>query len=216
MVDFQSRDTRGGADSDETVDDEADPPEESEPPDEPADSPESADESADELDLSDLSYAVVTVTSDRTISEDAQGDVVVEAIEADGGTVTTRDLIQPSYDRVQSAIGRLTERSDVDVVVTIGGTGVEPDDVTIEALEPLFSKQLAGFGELFRLLAHEDNGSAVVGTRTTAGIVDAVPVFAVPGTIDGALLATDEIIIPETDSLVRDANGLDSPDQPDW
>jgi len=214
MVDFQSRDTDRGTDAAET--------DEEEPSDEPASTDDSPDsqpataEATEQLDLSELCYAVVTVAGDRSISEDAQGDVVVEAIEGDDGTVTTRDLIQPSYDGVQSTMTRLTDRDDVDVVVVIGGTGIEPDDVTVEAVEPLFSKQLPGFGELFRLLAHEEKGSAVVGTRTTAGVIDNAPVFAVPGTIDGALLATDEIILPEAPSLVADANGLAPPDQPDW
>ncbi|MEF8821865.1 MAG: molybdopterin-binding protein [Halovenus sp.] len=214
MVDFQSRDTTRGTEAAET--------DEEEPPDEPASADESADsqsataETPEQIDLSELCYAIVTVADDRSIAEDAQGDVVVEAIEEDDGTVTTRDLIQPSYDSVQSTTTRLTDRDDVDVVVVIGGTGIEPDDVTVEAVEPLFSKQLPGFGELFRLLAHEDKGTAIVGTRTTAGVIDNVPVFAVPGTIDGALLATDEIILPEAQSLVRDANGLDGSDRPDW
>jgi len=206
MVDFQSRDTTRGTDADETDEDE--PPDEPEPAEASPDTQSPTEERTGQIDLSELCYAVVTVAGDRSIAEDAQGDVVVEAIEADDGTVTTRDLIQPSYDGVQSTMTRLTDRDDVDAVVTIGGTGVEPDDVTIDALEPLFDKQLPGFGELFRMLAHEDKGSAVVGTRTTAGIIDDVTVFAVPGTIDGALLATDEIILPEARSLVRDANGL--------
>jgi molybdenum cofactor biosynthesis protein B len=214
MVDFQSRDTSRGTDSEET--DEEEPPDEPESAEESTDTQSPAAESTEQIDLSDLCYAVVTVSDDRSISEDAQGDVVVEAIEAAGSSVTTRDLIQASFDGVQSTMSRLTERDDVDVVVVIGGTGVEPDDVTVEAVEPLFDKQLSGFGELFRLLAHDDKGSAVVGTRTTAGVIDNAPVFAVPGTIDGALLATDEIILSEASSLVRDANGLDSPDQPDW
>jgi molybdenum cofactor biosynthesis protein B len=207
MVDFQSRDSRSSTDTDETED--TDDTSADEETDETPATTE-AEQSDGEFDPETLSYAVVTVSSDRSISEDTQGDVVVEAIEADGGAVTTRDLIQPAYDGVQSTVTRLTERDDVDVVVTIGATGVEPDDVTIEALEPLFDKQLPGFGELFRVLAHENEGSAVVATRTTAGIVAGVPVFAVPGTIDWALLATDEIILPEAGSLAADARAIDA------
>jgi len=208
MVDFQSRDSRSSTDTDEPEDTDDSPPED-EDTDETPETTET-EQSDGEFDPETLSYAVVTVSSDRSISEDTQGDVVVEAIEADGGAVTTRDLIQPAYDGVQSTVTRLTERDDVDVVVTIGATGVEPDDVTIEALEPLFDKQLPGFGELFRLVAHENEGSAVVATRTTAGIVAGVPVFAVPGTIDWALLATDEIILPEAGSLAADARATDA------
>ena len=185
MVDFQSRDTRRGLGDD---DDEEEEPE------------QATDEGA-------TAYAVVTVTGERSLSEDSQGDIVVGAIEDGGGTVVTRDLVRPDFDGLQTTISTLAGRGDVDVVVTIGGTGVEPDDVTIGALDPLLDKHLPGFGELFRLLAHETEGTAVVGTRATAGIVDATPVFAVPGSVDGARLAVEEVVLEEAFHLVVDAAG---------
>lgn len=207
MVDFQSRTTRRDRESDEN---EEEPVEEAgEGGDETEDEAPSETEAVDDaapVDPASLAFAVVTITSERTISEDAQGDVVVEAIEADAGVVTTRELVAPEIETIRETVSTLVDRADVDAVVTIGGTGVEPDDVTVEALSPLFDKRLQGFGELFRLLAHDDAGSGVVGTRTTAGIVGAVPVFALPGTITGALLATDEIVIPEAGALAVDAN----------
>lgn len=150
-------------------------------------------------------YAVVTITGDRSLSDDRQGDTVVEAVEGAGAGVVTRDLLRPDYDGIQRMLTTLAGRSDVDVVVTIGGTGVEPDDVTVEALEPLFDKKLPGFGELFRLLAHETEGTAVVRTRATAGIIEGTPVFAVPGTVDGARRAVEEIVLEEGEHLTVDA-----------
>ncbi len=200
MVDFQSREPRT-----ETED---------EPEEEPAEEPEAdseseekqTEQSATAAEAEDgLAYAVVTVTAERSMAEDTQGDAVVEVLEDAGETVTTRDLIQPSYDGIQSTLTTLAERRDVDAVITIGGTGVEPDDVTVDAADRLYDKRLPGFGELFRRLAHDQHGTAVVGTRTTAGIVDGAPIFSVPGTIDGAILATEDIIIPEAPSLVADA-----------
>ena len=185
MVDFQSRDTRRGLGDD---DDEEEEPE------------QATDEGA-------TAYAVVTVTGERSLSEDSQGDIVVGAIEDGGGTVVTRDLVRPDFDGLQTTISTLAGRGDVDVVVTIGGTGVEPDDVTVGALDPLLDKHLPGFGELFRLLAHETEGTAVVGTRATAGIVDTTPVFAVPGSVDGARLAVEEVVLKEAYHLVVDAAG---------
>jgi len=152
-----------------------------------------------------VAYAVVTITNERSLSDDDQGDAAVAAVEGAGDRVLTRDLVRSGYDNVQSTVSTLAERGDIDVVVTIGGTGVEPDDVTAEALRPLFEKQLPGFGELFRLLAHETEGTAVVGTRATAGILDQTPVFALPGTVAGVQLAMDEIVIPEGRQLAADA-----------
>jgi molybdenum cofactor biosynthesis protein B len=152
-----------------------------------------------------VAYAVVTITNERSLSDDDQGDAVVEAIEGAGDRVLTRDLVQPGYDNVQSTVSTLAERSDIDIAVTVGGTGVEPSDVTAEAIKPLFEKQLPGFGELFRLLAHETEGTAVVGTRATAGIIDQTPVFALPGTVRGVQLGMGEIVIPEGRHLAADA-----------
>ncbi|PSQ46609.1 molybdenum cofactor biosynthesis protein B [Halobacteriales archaeon SW_7_65_23] len=214
MVDFQSRDTRRGI-GDDDEDDEEEPEPEAEP-DEPDDeaAPAKTDSPAEEppaeaaaptTDDGTTAYAVVTVTDERSLSEDTQGDVVVSAIEEGGGGIVTRDLVRPGYDGLQTTITTLAGRRDVDVVVTIGGTGVEPDDVTVDALETLLDKHLSGFGELFRLLAHETEGTAVVGTRTTAGIIESTPVFAVPGTVEGARTAVSEVVVEEAPHLAEDA-----------
>lgn len=256
MVDFQSRDTSRGLDTDDDEEDE-EPDEEKQEADElaaesdadaangtatttesesdrhgeeVADAPTGEDDGAAPTDTPDTAtdtkasgtgggeatpaaeetataYAVVTVTADRSLSDDNQGDTVVDAVEGAGAGVVTRNLVQPDYDGIQSTLTTLAGRGDVDIVVAIGGTGVEPDDVTVDALDPLFEKRLPGFGELFRLLAHETEGTAVVGTRATAGIVEGTPVFAVPGTVEGARHAVEEIVLQEGPHLAADAAG---------
>jgi len=223
MVDFQSRDTSRGLGDDE--DEEADAaggdadasPDEEPDGDHTGEAPEGdrtgdagPTETAAPTPDAAPAYAVVTVTNDRSLSDDSQGDVVVATIEDGGGQVVTRDLVRPEYDGLQTTISTLAERGDVDLVVTIGGTGVEPDDVTVDALDPLLDKHLPGFGELLRLRSHETVGTAVIGTRATAGILEATPVFAVPGTVDGARFAVEEIVLQEGPHLAADAAG----DQP--
>ena len=88
-------------------------------------------------------------------------------------------------------LSQLSKRDDVDVVVTTGGTGVTPDDVTVEAAERLFSKRLPGFGELFRRESYDEVGVMVVATRATAGIVESTPVFCLPGSENAARLGGD-------------------------
>ena len=76
-----------------------------------------------------------------------------------------------------------------------------PDDVTIEAVEPLLDKRLPGFGELFRTLSYEEIGTKVVGTRAVAGVADGVPVFCLPGSENAARLGTGDIVIEEAPHL---------------
>lgn len=215
MVDFQSRDTRRGIGDD--GDEEEEPEQAAESTE--ADGEDPGGETGTDPSVGEgpaaaatpatgegaTAYAVVTVTGERSLSDDSQGDVVVGAVEDGGGKVVTRDLVRPDFDGLQTTISTLAGRGDVDVVVTIGGTGIEPDDVTVDALDPLLDKHLPGFGELFRLLAHETEGTAVVGTRATAGIVGVTPVFAVPGVVDGARLAVEEVVLQEAPHLVVEA-----------
>lgn len=152
-------------------------------------------------DLDELGFAVVTVSSSRGVEEDTSGEAIVDAVTETGHAVTTREVITDSFDGVQHTVDRLTDRGDTDCVVTTGGTGVTPDDVTIEAVEPLFDKRLPGFGELFRALSREEIGTKVVGTRATAGIADGVPVFCLPGSENAVRLGTEAIIVKEAPHL---------------
>lgn len=167
---------------------------------------------AHEHDFGPVGVAVVTVSTSRTLDEDPAGDAIEERVERAGDEVATRELIEDDYDGIQGRVSTFVGREDVDVVVTTGGTGVTPDDVTIEAVGPLFSKQLPGFGELFRRRSEDDIGTRVVATRATAGVVDGVPVFCLPGSEDAARLGAD-IVTEEAAHLAglarRDADDED-------
>ena len=154
-----------------------------------------------------VGVAVVTVSTSRTLEDDPAGDAIAAAIADTDHELVTRELVADDHDGIQGSVDGLVGREDVDCVVTTGGTGVTPDDVTIEAVRPLFGKELPGFGELFRALSREEIGTRVVATRATAGIVDrsssgggiedagnGVPVFCLPGSEDAARLGVDVVI----------------------
>lgn len=152
-------------------------------------------------DVETLGAAILTVTTSRTLDDDPAGDAIAGAFEDADHDVVTRELVGDDYDRVQSSLENLAGRGDVDAVVSTGGTGVTPDDVTVEAVRPLFEKSLPGFGELFRRLSYDEIGTKVVGTRAVAGIVDGTPVFCLPGSENAATLGAEEIIVPAAGHL---------------
>ena len=153
-------------------------------------------------DAESVSVAVVTVSSSRSADEDPAGDYVAAAFEEAGHEVAVRELIDDDYDSVQGTVDRLARRKDTDAVVTTGGTGVTPDDVTPEAVAGLFAKPLPGFGELFRRLSYDEVGTRTIGSRATAGIVTTTPVFCLPGSENAVRLGVDEVILPEVGHLV--------------
>ncbi|ADJ14654.1 MogA/MoaB family molybdenum cofactor biosynthesis protein [Halalkalicoccus jeotgali] len=153
-------------------------------------------------DAEEITAGVVTVSSSRESGEDPSGDAIIEVLEDNGIELTHRELIPDDFDRAQQTVDTLTDRDDVDLIVTTGGTGVTPDDVTVEAVEPLLGKMLPGFGELFRTLSYEEVGTHVVATRAIAGIADGVPVFCLPGSENAVRLGTRDIIVEEAGHLI--------------
>jgi molybdenum cofactor biosynthesis protein B len=168
-------------------------------------------------DVETVGAAVVTVSSSRSLDDDPAGDAIAAAFETAGHEVVTRELLRDEYDTLQTSVENLARRNDVDAVVTTGGTGITPDDVTVEAVSALFGKRLPGFGELFRRLSYDEIGTRVVGTRATAGTVDGTPVFCLPGSENAARLGAESIIVPETPHLAglatREANGDEDGDE---
>ena len=138
---------------------------------------------------------------DHGHDEHPSGDLVVELFEDAGHDIAARELVSDDHDLIQGTVNDLVDREPVDVVVTTGGTGVTPDDVTPEAVEPLFDKPLPGFGELFRQLSYEEIGTMVVATRAIGGIVEDVPVFTLPGSTNAVQLGVEEIVLPEVGHL---------------
>jgi len=208
MVDFQSRDSRRGR-GDEDEADETEEAEES-PSESHPQSDGEADASLDEEAVGEagdgggIGVAVVTVNGDVTVEEDRAGAAAVEVLEDAGHGVPARDVVAADFDHVQQTLGGLVVRGDVDAIVTLGGDGVGPEDVTVGAARGLFEKTLPGFGELFRSMARESIGTGVVRTRTTAGVLDGVPVFCLPETADAARLGLEDIALPELETLVAE------------
>ena len=162
-----------------------------------------------------LGASVVTIASNRSLDSDAAGAAIEDALEEAGHDLATREHVAPDHDRVQSIVLRMIERDDVDIVITAGATSVEPDDVVIEAVEPLLDKELTAFRELFTSMAYEAVGTRVVAARTLAGVAEGKPVFCLPGNGGAAQLATEEIILPEARYLIDLARPDDADEDED-
>lgn len=208
MVDFQSRDTkRGRLTSDGDGDDAEGGPNE---PDQSADESPAREGAVDSS--TTVSAAVVSISDERTHEDDPGGEAVVDAFESAGHGVATREVLRTAHDSVQQTVDTLVRRDDVTVVVTTGGTGVGPRDVTIDAVHPLIDKGLPGFGEAFRRRYAESVGTDAIATRSTAGIAGTTPVFCLPGDPEAARLGTGEIVVEQAERLAELASGDDAAD----
>jgi molybdenum cofactor biosynthesis protein B len=154
-----------------------------------------------------LRFAVITVSDTRDAATDRGGPLIVETLAAAGQTVTRRTIVKDEPFEIERAVRACVADTEVDCVLTTGGTGLAPRDVTVPTLERLFDSSIPGFGELFRALSHREIGSAAILSRACAGVIGKKPVFALPGSPKALGLALREIILPEAGHIVSQLRG---------
>ena len=146
-------------------------------------------------------FAVLTISTSRSESDDQSGAMAREVVESAGHEVAEQQVVADDQDAITEAVDSLV--GDVDVVVTSGGTGLTPDDVTVEAVRPLLEKELPGVGEYFRRLSHDQVGTVAMLSRATAGVVNGTAIFAFPGNPDAVELGVEEVLLPEIDHVLE-------------
>jgi molybdenum cofactor biosynthesis protein B len=120
--------------------------------------------------------------------------------------VVAKEIVKDSELGIRARLAQWIADPGVDVVIATGGTGVTPRDVTPEALAPLVTKHIPGFGELFRWLSYDEIGTATVQSRADAALCGATYVFLLPGSTGGVKLGVDKILIPQLDHRSKPCN----------
>ncbi|RFA98517.1 MogA/MoaB family molybdenum cofactor biosynthesis protein [Pyrobaculum aerophilum] len=153
-------------------------------------------------------FYIITVSTSRYREKmsggsprDESGDLAVEMAREAGHEVVGRDLIPDDMYIIRRRILELVSRDDLDVIVLTGGTGLTKTDVTIEAVRPLFEKEIEGFGDVFRYFSVQEVGAAAFLTRATAGVINGKAVFLLPGS-PNAVKTGMKIILQEISHLL--------------
>jgi len=142
--------------------------------------------------------AVLTVSDTRNKKTDKSGKLIIDLLNQENYEVSAYEILPDDRDLIKAAIKLLTKNDSVESIIVNGGTGIAARDVTIEAIQPLFSKELPGFGEIFRMLSYQDDiGSATMLSRATCGCINHRLVFIIPGSTGAVQLAMEKLIIPE-------------------
>jgi molybdenum cofactor biosynthesis protein B len=146
--------------------------------------------------------AVLTISDTRTPETDTGGDVAQELLVGAGQEVVERGIVRDEVSGIRNSLIDLLARSDVDAVVTTGGTGISARDTTYEVVERMLEKRLDGFGEIFRMLSYEEIGSAAIMSRALAGSVGGKFVASLPGSRNAVRLAVGKLLVPELAHVV--------------
>jgi len=158
-----------------------------------------------------LGFAVITVSDSRRPEDDTSGRTIRDLAAAAGHRVEDSTLVLDDVAALRAALRRMLARPGVDVVVTTGGTGLSPRDLTLEAVGPLLDRPVEGFGELFRMLSYNQVGAAAMLSRAAAGLIGDRAVFLLPGSPKAVALAMEKLILPEAGHLLAQARRPASP-----
>jgi len=153
-----------------------------------------------------MKIAVLTVSDTRTLDTDGSGALIVDTLSRAGHAIVERQIVTDDVERIRQALSSFVQAETVECVVATGGTGITARDVTPEALAPLRTKDIPGFGECFRWLSYQEIGASTIQSRACAALCERTLVFLLPGSSGAVRLALEKIIVPQLDEQTRPCN----------
>lgn len=124
-----------------------------------------------------LNIAVLTVSDTRTLDEDTSGQYLADSIVKAGHTLINRKLTTDDIYQIRAVMSAWIADPNVHAVISTGGTGFYHRDNMPEAVSVLFDKEVAGFGEMFRLLSKDDIGMSTLQSRAVAGMANSTAIL---------------------------------------
>lgn len=153
-----------------------------------------------------VNVAVLTVSDTRTLETDTSGKLIADRLGEVGHRIVAREIVIDSELEIRAKLAQWIADPGVDVVIATGGTGVTPRDVTPEALAPLVTKHIPGFGELFRQVSFAEIGAATIQSRADAALCGQTYVFLLPGSTNGVRTGVEKILVPQLDHRTKPCN----------
>ena len=151
---------------------------------------------------------VLTVSDTRTLETDKGGALIEELLAGAGHEVTAREVVRDEVSLIENSVrDAMNGVDEPDAILVTGGSGISSRDVSVEALRPLLTKEMPGFGEVFRVLSWQEVGPATMLSRAFAGVIGGTLLFVLPGSTNAVRLAMEKLIVPELGHLVREARG---------
>ena len=102
-----------------------------------------------------VKIAVLTISDTRSLSDDKSGDLLAAKLTEAGHILVKREITQDDVDKITKNVTVSILDTNIDVVISTGGTGLTGRDVTPEAFRSVFDKEIEGFGEMFRYLSFQ-------------------------------------------------------------
>lgn len=150
-----------------------------------------------------LRIAVLTISDTRTEETDKSGSLLAERLAGAGHELAAKAIIADDVEAIRNQVGIWVADESVDLIISTGGTGFAPRDVTPEAVKPLFRREMDGFSMLFHQASFGTVGYSTLQSRAFAGQIDDTFIFCLPGSTGACRDGWDLVLVNELDSRYR-------------
>jgi molybdenum cofactor biosynthesis protein B len=157
----------------------------------------------DSLTFHPLRIAVLTISDTRTEETDTSGGLLVSRLQAAGHELTDKAIVPDEIEAIRAKVRNWVDDENIDLVISTGGTGFTPRDVTPEAVKPLFRREMDGFSVVFHQASLGTVGVSTLQSRAFAGQIDDTFIFCLPGSTGACRDGWDHVLALELDSRYR-------------
>jgi molybdenum cofactor biosynthesis protein B len=157
----------------------------------------------DTLTFYPLRIAVLTISDSRNEETDKSGALLAERLVAAGHQLAAKAIVRDEVEAIRAQVADWVADPQVDLVISTGGTGFAPRDVTPEAVKSLFRREMDGFSTLFHQASFRTVGFSTLQSRAFAGQIDDTFVFCLPGSTGACRDGWDLVLKYELDSRYR-------------
>ena len=152
-----------------------------------------------------LNIAILTLSDTRSLENDTSGDYLQSQFLLDHH-LQDRKLCKDNKYLIRALVSEWIANPQIQVILLTGGTGFYSTDVTPEAIQPLFDREVPGFGEMFRYISHTEIGMSTIQSRAIAGIANKTLIFSLPGSSGACRTAWEHIIGPQLNQDTKPCN----------
>jgi molybdenum cofactor synthesis domain-containing protein len=152
-----------------------------------------------------ISAAIVTASDSRTVDDDVSGDLLKRLLEASGLEVLHHSIVSDDLDAIQKELLELSDRGDINLILTTGGTGLGPRDNTPEATLAIIEREVPGIAEAMRRETASKTPFAIL-SRGIAGTRSGTLVINLPGSPKG-VEECFAVIAPVLNHAIRMVSG---------
>ena len=153
-----------------------------------------------------INIALLTVSDTRGPDEDSSGDLLAARIIDAGHALSARTILKDDATVIEAQLRDWIADESIDAIISTGGTGLTGRDVTPEALGRVKTREIPGFGELFRWISFKTIGTSTIQSRACAVVADGTYIFALPGSNGAVKDGWDNILFEQLDARNRPCN----------